>query len=39
LRRHPPLRGEHTAQVLRELGLDVAAIEALQARGVVRSAP
>lgn len=37
LRRHPPLRGEHTVQVLRELGLDVDVIQALQARGIVRS--
>ena len=39
LRRHPPLRGEHTAQVLHELGLNAAAIDELEARGIVRGPP
>ena len=33
VRRHPPLLGEHTQEVLSELGLDDAAIERLQAEG------
>ena len=35
LRRPPPGLGEHTEEVLRELGLDAAAIAALRATGVV----
>jgi formyl-CoA transferase len=31
----PPLLGQHTAQVLAEIGYDAAAIEALRARGVI----
>jgi crotonobetainyl-CoA:carnitine CoA-transferase CaiB-like acyl-CoA transferase len=37
LRRHPPLRGEHTQEVLEELGLKQSEIEQLHSRGVVRS--
>lgn len=35
LRRPPPLLGEHTAEILAELGLDSAAIAALHADGVI----
>jgi formyl-CoA transferase len=35
LHRAPPLLGEHTDEVLRELGLDAAAVAALKASGVV----
>jgi formyl-CoA transferase len=35
LRRPPPALGEHTDDVLGELGLDAAAIAALRAGGVV----
>lgn len=34
----PPLRGEHTSEVLREVGLDPATIEAMLARGAARQA-
>lgn len=37
LRRHPPLRGEHTTQVLQELGFADAEIDALLAGGIVRT--
>ncbi len=33
--RHPPERGEHTAEILGELGLDAEAIEALAARDII----
>ena len=33
VRRHPPLLGEHTAEVLSEAGLDAAALDTLRARG------
>ena len=33
VRRHPPLLGEHTNEVLKEIGLDSAAIENLTTRG------
>jgi formyl-CoA transferase len=32
---HPPAPGEHTAEVLRELGLGDAEIERLQSQGIV----
>jgi crotonobetainyl-CoA:carnitine CoA-transferase CaiB-like acyl-CoA transferase len=32
---HPPARGEHTADVLRDLGYDDAAIEQLRNHGTV----
>ena len=35
LKRPPPLLGQHTQEVLKELGLDAAAVKALQAAGVV----
>ncbi len=35
--RHPPELGEHTAEVLREIGLAPEAVEAMRARGVLRS--
>jgi formyl-CoA transferase len=35
LRRPPPALGEHTDEVLAELGLDAAAIAALRARRVL----
>ncbi len=35
LRRHPPLLGEHTSEVLTELGLEDARIDELRARGVI----
>jgi formyl-CoA transferase len=35
LRRPPPALGEHTDEVLGELGLDTAAIAALRANGIV----
>jgi crotonobetainyl-CoA:carnitine CoA-transferase CaiB-like acyl-CoA transferase len=35
LHRAPPLLGEHTDEVLRELGLDAAAVAELKASGVV----
>ena len=35
LRRAPPALGQHTEEVLQELGLDTAAIAALRAQGVV----
>jgi itaconate CoA-transferase len=34
----PPALGEHTAQVLAELGIDAATIEALESAGVVQCA-
>ena len=37
LRRHPPLPGEHTREVLREHGYDDAAIAALESSGIVRA--
>lgn len=37
VRRHPPLLGEHTAQVLAEIGLDDAAIDRLRAEGAFGS--
>jgi len=37
IRRHPPLPGEHTREVLREHGYAEGAIEALERAGVVRS--
>ena len=33
VRRHPPLLGQHTDEVLREIGLDEAAVESLTTRG------
>ena len=33
--RHPPARGEHTAQVLGELGIGQAEIEQLQSQGII----
>jgi len=36
LRRHPPLRGEHTLQVLQELGMTQTEIDLLMASGAVR---
>ncbi len=35
LRRQPPAIGEHTAEILAELGLDKAEIDALSQRGIV----
>lgn len=35
LRRPPPLLGQHSEEVLRELGLDAAEVAALRARGVI----
>jgi formyl-CoA transferase len=35
LRYAPPALGEHTAEVLRELGLDAARIQTLQQQGIV----
>lgn len=35
IHRHPPLRGEHTQDILKELGYDEARIAALEASGVV----
>jgi formyl-CoA transferase len=35
IRRHAPLLGEHTAEILRELGRSDAQIEALAATGAV----
>lgn len=35
VRRPPPLLGEHTEEVLAEIGLDAAAVRALRAQGVV----
>ena len=32
---HPPALGEHTAQVLQDLGYDAAEIEALSKRGII----
>ena len=37
LRRHPPLPGEHTREILREHGYDADQVGALERRGVVRS--
>ena len=37
LRRHPPLAGEHTREILREHGYDDAAVAAFERSGVVRS--
>lgn len=34
-RRHPPLLGEHSEEILAELGYDAAAVAGLRARGVV----
>ncbi|MGI8492499.1 MAG: CaiB/BaiF CoA transferase family protein [Acidimicrobiales bacterium] len=39
VRRHAPLIGQHTAEVLREVGYDDEAIEALEAAGVLTGAP
>ena len=33
VRRHPPLIGEHTAEVLAEAGIDAAGLEELRAKG------
>lgn len=38
-RRHPPLLGEHTVEVLTELDYPAAAIDALNAAGVTRGSP
>jgi crotonobetainyl-CoA:carnitine CoA-transferase CaiB-like acyl-CoA transferase len=35
LRRQPPTVGEHTREVLAELGLDDRAIDALEANGII----
>lgn len=35
IRRHAPLLGEHSTEVLRELGMDTAAIDALLKKGIV----
>jgi formyl-CoA transferase/CoA:oxalate CoA-transferase len=37
LRRPPPMLGEHTREVLRELGMDDAAIETLASAGTIRT--
>jgi crotonobetainyl-CoA:carnitine CoA-transferase CaiB-like acyl-CoA transferase len=37
IRRHAPLLGEHTAEVLRELGLSAQRIAALLEQGIVES--
>ena len=37
IRRHPPLAGEHTREILREHGYDEAQVSALERSGVVRS--
>jgi crotonobetainyl-CoA:carnitine CoA-transferase CaiB-like acyl-CoA transferase len=37
LRRHPPLPGEHTREILREYGYDDAAVAALEKSGIVRA--
>lgn len=37
VRRHPPLLGEHTREILAEIGYDAAEIRRLEAEGVVRS--
>lgn len=34
----PPLRGEHTSEMLRGIGMDPATIEAMLARGAARQA-
>jgi formyl-CoA transferase len=39
VRRHPPLKGEHTAEVLGELGMTEAEISDLAGRGVVWQMP
>ena len=39
LRRQPPRIGQHTREILRELGLDEARLDALEARGIIESAP
>jgi crotonobetainyl-CoA:carnitine CoA-transferase CaiB-like acyl-CoA transferase len=39
LRRPPPLLGQHTDEVLEELGIDAAARAALRSRGVIGSEP
>ena len=36
IRRHPPRLGEHTDEVLAELGYDAAALDALAARKIIR---
>jgi formyl-CoA transferase len=35
--RHPPEIGEHTLEVLREIGLNDGQIDAMRARGVIRA--
>ena len=37
LRRHPPLPGEHTREILKEHGYDDAAVAALEKNGIVRA--
>ncbi len=39
IRRHPPLPGEHTREVLREIGLSASEVQRLESTGVVRSWP
>jgi crotonobetainyl-CoA:carnitine CoA-transferase CaiB-like acyl-CoA transferase len=34
-RRHPPRLGEHTDEVLRELGYDTATLEQLHTQGII----
>ena len=35
VRRHPPLLGEHNAEILTELGFDEAGMDALRAEGAI----
>ena len=39
IRSAPPLLGEHTGEILAELGLDASAIDRLRADGVVQEGP